>query len=147
MLLPLLTVVVLTAAVLPIAPQTPATPAAQTPAAVTLPDTPAGRGLQEFVTSFNAGGDKRKAWLSDRTTLPADATAGILTQDAAFLSQHGPVKVVRVAEAAASRIAAVIRHEKSGAHGYLTIDVEAAAPHKVSNFQLRAATPEEISGK
>ena len=147
MLLPLLTVVVLSAALAPNAPQPPSTPAAQTSAAVTLPETPAGRALQEFVASFNAGGEKREAWLSDRTTLPADGATGILKQDAAFLSEHGPMTVVRVAEASASRIAAVLRHDKSGAHGYLTIDVEAAAPHKVSNMQLRAATPEEVSGK
>jgi hypothetical protein len=31
-------------------------------------------------------------------------------------------------------------------HGYLTIAVEPAAPHKVVDFGMRAAKPEEIKG-
>lgn len=116
-------------------------------APVTVPDTPAGRGLKEFVASFNAGGVERKTWVTTRTTVDADNAADILQQDAAFLEEHGPVTIVRVPTSSATMITAVIRHAKSGAHGHLTLEAAADAPHKITNMQLRPATPEEISGK
>lgn len=121
--------------------------ATQAPAVkVTVPDTPAGRALKEFLASFNAGGDKRRAWVEERTTVDDEAAADILKQDAAFLEEHGAMTVVRLPDAAATTIVAIVRHEKTGAHGHLTITVEPEAPHRVSNMQLRAATPEEIKG-
>lgn len=124
--------------------QEPAKPAAADK--VTVPDTPAGRALTEFIESFNAGGDKRKAWVEGRTTIPKEGAANILQQDAEFLAEHGAMTVVRVPQASATTIVAIVRHEKTGAHGHLTLDVDAAAPGKVTNMQLRGATPEEIKG-
>lgn len=115
---------------------------AQTSAKV--PDTPAGKALNEFVASFNDGGDKRKSWLENRTTVNQEQAAGMLKQDSQFLAEHGPVTVVKVPQSSATSIQAIIRHAKSGAHGHLTIEVGAEAPHKVTNMQLRGATPEEI---
>jgi hypothetical protein len=43
-------------------------------------------------------------------------------------------------------VVAIVRHARSGAHGYLTINVEPAAPHKVVNLGMRAARPDEIKG-
>ena len=134
----------------------PIQPAATSPATgqaaaaaspVTLPDTAAGRSLGEFVASFNAGGEKRRAFLEGRTTLNKEQAAGILGQDAEILGEHGPVQVVRIPTQGATALTAILRHEKSGAHGHLTLDIEADAPHRVSNMQLRAATPEEVKGK
>ena len=121
--------------------------AAQT--AVTVPDTPAGRGLQGFITTFNAGGDERQAWLQGNTTMTAEDAAGIFQQDVEVLKAHGPMTIVRLPQEAQAptTIAAIVRHAKSGFHGHLTIEVEADAPHKVSNMQLRGATPEEIDGR
>lgn len=125
--------------------QEPAKPAASD-AAVKVPDTPAGRGLKEFVESFNAGGDKRKAWVESRTTVDKENAADILGLDAKLLGEHGKVTVVRVPKASDTNIEAILRHETSGAHGYLTLEVEAAAPYKITNMQLRPASPEEIKG-
>ena len=55
-----------------LAVQEPAKPAAPAAAAVVIPDTPAGKGLKEFVASFNAGGEKRRAWVEERTTMGKD---------------------------------------------------------------------------
>lgn len=126
--------------------QEPAKPAAAAAAAVKVPDTPAGKALTEFIASFNAGGDKRRAWVEERTTMGKDGAAGILQQDTQVLEQHGAMTVVRVPTSSAGNITAVIRHAKSGAHGHLTLEVDTAAPNKVTNMQLRAATPEEIKG-
>lgn len=116
-------------------------------APVTVPDTPAGRGLEEFVTSFNAGGAERRTWVTTRTTVPAEAAANILEQDAAILEQHGAFTIIRVPSATATTITAIMRHAKSGQHAHLLVEASADAPHKVTNLQLRPATPEEIAGK
>lgn len=123
--------------------QEPAKPVASG-AAVKVPDTPAGRGLKEFVESFNDGGDKRKAWVESRTTVGKENAADILQLDASLLAEHGKVTVVRVPKASDTSIEAILRHEKSGAHGHLTLEVEAAAPFTITNMQLRPASPEEI---
>ena len=125
--------------------QEPAKPAAA-PGAVTVPDTAAGKALREFVESFNAGGDKRRAWVEERTTIGKDAAVGILQQDAEFLQEHGAMTIVRVPSSSAGTITAIVRHVKSGAHGHLTLNVETSAPNKITNMQLRGATPEEIKG-
>jgi hypothetical protein len=120
----------------------------QAPAApVTTPDTPAGRGLKEFVASFNAGGDERKTWVTTRTTVPADVADNILQQDAAILEQHGAFAIVRLPTATPTSITAIMRHAKSGAHAHFALEASADAPYKVTNMQLRPATPEEIGGK
>ena len=126
------------------AAQEPAKPAAS--AAAVIPDTPAGTGLKEFVASFNEGGDKRRAWLNERTTAGASAT-DILQQDAQFLQEHGTMTIVRVVSATPVQIVAILKHAKTGAHGHLTLDIDTAAPYKITNMQLRGATPEEIKGR
>ena len=125
--------------------QEPAKPAAAA-AAVAIPDTAAGKALKEFVESFNAGGEKRRAWVEGRTTIEKDGADGILKQDAEFLKEHGAMTIVRVPSSTAGTITAIVRHEKTGAHGHLTLDVDTSAPNKVTNMQLRGATPEEIKG-
>lgn len=124
--------------------QEPARPAAA--AAAKVPDTPAGKALTEFVASFNAGGDKRRAWVEERTTIGEEGATGILQQDAQFLTEYGVMTIVRVVSSSAGNIVAIVRHAKNDAHGHLTLDVDTAAPNKITNMQLRGATPEEIKG-
>jgi hypothetical protein len=123
------------------------TQAPVTQAPVTVPDTPAGRGLKEFITSFNAGGAERRTWVTTRTTVDADAAANILEQDAALLEEHGGMTIVRLPSATATEIMAIVRHTKSGAHAHLTLEASPDAPYKVTDLRLRPATPDEISGK
>ena len=119
----------------------------QTPAPVAVPDTPAGRGLKEFVASFNAGGAERKTWVTTRTTVDAENAASILEQDAAILGEHGAFTIVRIAAATPTSITAIMRHAKSGLHAHFVLEADAAAPHKITNMQLRGATDDEIKGK
>ena len=116
-------------------------------APVTVPDTPAGRGLKEFVASFNAGGAERHTWVTTRTTVNAENAAEILRQDAEILEEHGAFTIVRLPSATATTITAILKHAKSGVHAHLTIEASAEAPFKVVDMQLRGATPEEVSGK
>ena len=125
--------------------QEPKKPAAAA-GSVAVPDTAAGKALQEFVDTFNAGGEKRRVWVEGRTTIGKDGAAGILKQDGEVLNQHGAMTIVRVPSSSAGTITAVVRHEKTGAHGHLTLTVDTSAPYKVTNMQLRGATPEEIKG-
>ena len=119
---------------------------AQAAPTVKAPDTPAGRALTEFVESFNAGGDTRRTWVETRTTVKDEPRANILKMDAELLQQHGPITVARIVNSSEAQVVAIVRHAQSGAHGHLTINVEPAAPHKVVNLGMRAATPEEIKG-
>ena len=114
--------------------------------AVKAPDTPAGRALTEFVDTFNAGGKTRQTWLETRTTVQEGPRANILKMDAQLLQEYGPITVARIVSSAPEKVVAIVRHGKSDLHGYLTIDVEPAAPHKVIDLNMRAATPEEIKG-
>lgn len=114
---------------------------------VTVPDTPAGRGLNEFVASFNAGGAERKTWVTTRTSASAEDAASILEQDAAILEAHGAFTIVRIASSTPATITAIMKHAKSGVHAHIQLDAATDAPFKVTNMQLRQATPEEISGK
>jgi delta 1-pyrroline-5-carboxylate dehydrogenase len=117
---------------------------AQKASSVKAPDTPAGRALTEFVDSFNAGGKTRQTWLETRTTIEGEARANILRMDAQLLQEYGALSIARIASSAQGMVAAVVRHGTSDRHGYLTISVEPAAPHKVVNMVLRAARPDEI---
>jgi hypothetical protein len=109
-------------------------------------DTPAGRGLNEFVESFNSGGEKRQTWLETRTSLEADMRGNIVKIDAQLLQKYGPLSVVRIVKSSPESVEAVVRHGTSDLHGYLTIAAETTEPFKVVDFRLRAATPEEIKG-
>ena len=75
-----------------------------------------------------------------------EGAAEILKQDAQFLDEYGEMSIVRVVSASASNIVAILKHAKNGAHGHLTLDIDTAAPYKITNMQLRGATPEEIKG-
>ena len=125
--------------------QEPAKPAAAE-AAVAVPDTAAGKALKEFVESFNAGGDKRRAWVQERTTIGEGGAADVLQQDAEVLKEHGAMTIVRVPSSSAGMITAIVRHAKTGVHGHLTLSIETSAPNKINDMQLRGATPEEIKG-
>ena len=110
------------------------------------PDTPAGRALTEFVQSFNAGSETRRKWVETRTTVHDAPRADILKSDEKLLQNYGRISVARIVNSSPASVVAIVRHAKSGAHGYLTINVEPAAPHKVVNLGMRAARPDEIRG-
>ena len=113
---------------------------------VKTPDTPAGRALTEFVESFNAGGKTRQTWLETRTTVEDEPRANVLRTDAQLLETYGALSVVRIVSSSQESVVAIVRHGSSNVHGRLTINVEPAAPHKVVDLGMRAATPEEIKG-
>ena len=110
------------------------------------PDTPAGRALTEFVQSFNAGSETRRKWVETRTTVHDAPRADILKSDEKLLQNYGRISVARIVNSSPASVVAIVRHARSGAHGYLTINVEPAAPHKVVNLGMRAARPDEIRG-
>ena len=120
--------------------------ARQAPAKLVVPDTHAGKALKDFIESFNAGGDKRKAFIEERTTIPKEAHASILGQDAKFLQTNGAMSLVRVPSSSGDTITAILRFATSGMHVHLTLGLDTAAPDKISTMRLRPATPEEIKG-
>ena len=111
-----------------------------------VPDTKVGKALTDFIESFNAGGDKRKAFLEERTTIPKETHANILGQDAKFLQTNGAMTLVRVPSSSGDNITAVLRFATGGMHVHLTLGLDPAAPDKIATMRLRPATPEEIKG-
>ena len=120
--------------------------AMQEPAKPVVPDTKVGKALTDFIESFNAGGDKRKAFLEERTTIPKETHANILGQDAKFLQTNGAMTLVRVPSSSGDNITAVLRFATGGMHVHLTLGLDPAAPDKIATMRLRPATPEEIKG-
>ena len=118
----------------------------QEPAKPVVPDTKVGKALTDFIESFNAGGDKRKAFLEERTTIPKETHANILGQDAKFLQTNGAMTLVRVPSSSGDNITAVLRFATGGMHVHLTLGLDPAAPDKIATMRLRPATPEEIKG-
>jgi hypothetical protein len=120
--------------------------ATQTPATPVVPDTKAGKALTDFIESFNAGGEKRKAFLDERTTIAKETHANILGQDAKFLQTNGAMTLVRVPSSSADNITAILRFATGDLHVHLTLGLDTAVPDKISTMRLRPATPEEIKG-
>ena len=120
--------------------------AMQEPAKPVVPPTKAGKALTDFVESFNAGGDKRKAFLEERTTIAKEGHANILGQDAKFLQTNGAMTLVRVPSSSDDNITAILRFATGGLHVHLTLGLDPAAPDKITTMRLRPATPEEIKG-
>ena len=118
----------------------------QEPAKPVVPDTKSGKALTDFIESFNAGGDKRKAFIEERTTIPKETHANILGQDAKFLQTNGAMTLVRVPSSSGDNITAILRFATGGLHIHLTLWLDTAAPDKVANMRLRPAAPEEIKG-
>ena len=124
----------------------PVETAMQEPAKPVVPDTKAGKALTDFIESFNAGGDKRKAFLEERTTIPKESHANILGQDAKFLQTNGAMTLVRVPSSSGDNITAILRFATGGQHVHLTLELDPAAPDKIATMRLRPATAEEIKG-
>ena len=120
--------------------------AMQEPAKPVVPDTKAGKALTDFIESFNAGGDKRKAFIEERTTIARETHANILAQDAKFLQTNGAMTLVRVPSSSGDTITAILRFATGGMHVHLTLGLDTAAPDKIATMRLRPATPEEIKG-
>ena len=120
--------------------------AMQEPAQPVVPDTKAGKALTDFIASFNAGGDKRKAFIEERTTIPKETHANILAQDAKFLQTNGAMTLVRVPSSSGDNITAILRFATGGLHVHLTLGLDPAAPDKIATMRLRPATPEEVKG-
>ena len=122
----------------------PVDAAMQEPARPVVPDTKAGKALTDFIESFNAGGDKRKAFVEERTTIPKETHANILAQDAKFLQTSGAMTLVRVPSSSGDNITAILRFASGGLHVHLTLGLDTAVPDKIATMRLRPATPEEI---
>ena len=120
--------------------------AMQEPTKPVVPDTKAGKALTDFIESFNAGGDTRKAFIEERTTIPKETHANILGQDAKFLQANGAMTLVRVPPSSDDTITAILRFATGGLHVHLTLGLDTAAPDKIATMRLRPATPEEIKG-
>lgn len=98
-----------------------------------LPDTPAGAETRAYLEALNSG-DAAKAAIFIKDHFP---TSPREAEDfAAFRNQVGGFDLVRVETATPNTLTALLR-ERHGDYAQLEIEVEAAAPHRITALRVR----------
>jgi D-alanyl-D-alanine carboxypeptidase len=101
-------------------------------AQVTIPDTPAGRQFSHWLETFNRGDPAGLKELQTRFVKPDDAE-----RDKNFREMTGGFNLEKIEESTGTRIAGIVQ-ERADAnhHARFTMEVEAAEPHRITNFGL-----------
>ncbi|MGA8621592.1 MAG: serine hydrolase domain-containing protein [Candidatus Sulfotelmatobacter sp.] len=104
-------------------------------AQVQLPDTPAARQCAAWLQAFNRG--DREAY-RDFLQKNFPSRAEHLDQDLDFRERTGGFELRKVEESTPTKLVALLQERLSDQFGRLTLEVEAAEPHRISNLGLRA---------
>ena len=100
-----------------------------------FPDNPAGNQAKGWLAAFNAGDmDKYKEFV--RNNFPAREQRA--DQDARFREMTGGFELKKVEESTPTKIVALVQERMSDQFARLTLEVEAAEPHKISRLGLQA---------
>ncbi len=102
--------------------------------AAEIPKTPPGEQLSAWLTAFNSG---NKAQLDEFEQRFAD-TGRHPANDLAFRQQTGGFDVRKIEESSDTRLTGLVQERDSDQFARFTIEVQAAAPHKVVHLDLRA---------
>ena len=109
---------------------------AQTPDAVKLPDTAAGKTFSAFLTAFNTGDIQAlRRFHSERGANEDNAQ-----EDLNFFNQCGGLKLNKVLKSSDNEIEVLTQAKKDGRWLRLTMEVETSAPHAVSDIRVRPAS-------
>jgi D-alanyl-D-alanine carboxypeptidase len=103
-------------------------------AAVEIPKTPPGEQFSAWLAAFNSG---EKARLDEFEQRFADA-GHHPANDLVFRRQTGGFDLRKIEESSDTRLTGVIQEHDSDQFARFTIEVQAAAPHKVAHLDLRA---------
>ncbi len=118
----------------PVAAQAPASQPAEP--GITLPDTPAGKTLGEFVKAFNTG----KADALRRFHQEHGGDPGNADQDLNFYHNSGGLKLHSITRSTSTEIEVLAQHKKDDGWVSFSLVVEASAPHGIANIRVRPAT-------
>ena len=104
-------------------------------AQVQMPDTPAARQCAAWLEAFNRG--DREAF---RQFLEKNYPSGAerLDQTLEFREQTGGFELKKVEDSTATTLVALVQERSSDQFGRLTLETEAAGPHRIASLQLRA---------
>ena len=114
----------------------PAAAAPQASDSVSLPDTPAAKQLAAWLEVFNAGDTARL-----RQFLEQNRTDGASNLDGniAIREQTGGFVIKKTIESTPTRYVALVAERDSDQFAQLTINVDAAPPHKFGRIEVRGA--------
>ncbi len=111
--------------------------------------TAAERQFRAWLAVFNEG-DRAKLEAYHEASFPLSAAEPPITldQELAFRAQTGGFEIRKIEEAAATKVTVLVQERDSDQFARATMEVEAAEPHKVSHFTIRAVpTPEPFRPK
>jgi D-alanyl-D-alanine carboxypeptidase len=111
--------------------------------AAQFPNTPAGQQLSQLLAAFNSG---------DRETMKKYLEVNFpgrlnnLDQDVGFRRETGGFDLKKVEDSQPLRLVSIWKEKNSDQYARATLQVEAAPPYRVADFDLRAiATPPELA--
>ena len=117
--------------------------AAQTPAPQAhfqFPNTPAARQLQAWVAAF-ASGDRAAIQAFVQNVMTPGTPSNFVDQTIAMHSQMGGLDFQTVEESSQDRIVAVAQTRISRERLRITVEVEAAEPHRIAQISLDPVSP------
>jgi CubicO group peptidase (beta-lactamase class C family) len=106
------------------------------------PDTPAAHQLLRWLETFNANDRAiRSKFLAENVP----SRAQMVDQDLAFREQTGGFDFVKFEEATATKAIAIVKEHDADATGVkLTVEVDAAEPHHITNVGLQPGIPLDV---
>ncbi len=110
---------------------------------VKFPDTPVGHQAAAWLDAFNSG-DRSKLQDFLENNLPDRAQH--MEQEMGFRKMTGGFEVKKIEESTPTKLTALVQERNSDQIGRLTMGVDTAEPHRVTNLDLRAiARPAEFA--
>jgi hypothetical protein len=100
-----------------------------------FPDTPSGNQTKAWLAAFNAG-DPQKYKDFVQANFPTRAERA--DQDLGFREATGGLELKKIEESTPTKTVAIMQERLSDQMGRLTVEVEAAEPHKITALGLRA---------
>ena len=100
-----------------------------------FPDTPAGRQAEAWLQAFNSG-DREKLHDFLQKNLPERAQQ--MDQAMGFRAMTGGFDLKKVEESTPTKLTALVQERKSDQMGRLTVEVDAAEPHRLTNLGVLA---------
>jgi D-alanyl-D-alanine carboxypeptidase len=111
-----------------------------------LPETPAGRQLGRWLVAFNSGSEALLKLFEDRNVVPgAEGPLQATPRVLGFRERTGGFDLRRVDSSTATRLAALVQERGSDQIARVVIDVEPAAPNRITALSVNAiARPADL---
>jgi hypothetical protein len=104
---------------------------------VTLPNTPAGKTLGEFIRAFNTGNaETLRRFHSEHGGDPGNAD-----QDMGFYQQSGGLILHSITRSTDTEIEALVQSKKEGRWLSFSVEVGSNPPHGIANVRVQPASP------